>query len=57
MRKFVVNCTKIYNGSMEVEANNETEAVQLAQEKLNNNVNCIDWEFGEGTADYVDYEE
>lgn len=42
---------------MEVEANNETEAVQIAQEKLNNNVNCIDWEFGEGTADYVDYEE
>lgn len=56
MRKFIVNCTKIYNGSMKVEANNETEAIQIAQEKLNNDVNCIDWELGEGTADYVDTE-
>ena len=52
--KYIVECTKIYNGSMIVEANSEEEAVQKAQDNLAENTECIDWNFGEATADYAE---
>ena len=57
MRKFLVTCTKIYNGTMFVDAENNEEALDIAQNKLNENVDCINWDFGEATADIADEEE
>lgn len=50
MKKFEVTCTRIYNGSIMVEAESADEAVSIAQEKLDD----VDWQFGEQTADYAD---
>jgi hypothetical protein len=57
MRKFLVTCTKIYNGTMFVDAENNEEALEIAQNKLNENVDCINWDFGEATADIADLDE
>ena len=57
MTKFLVTCTKIYNGTMFVDAENNEEALEIAQNKLNENVDCINWDFGEATADIADEEE
>jgi len=57
MTKFLVTCTKIYNGTMFVDAENNEEALDIAQNKLNENVDCINWDFGEATADIADEEE
>ena len=57
MTKFLVTCTKIYNGTMFVDAENNEEALEIAQNKLNENVDCINWDFGEATADIADEDE
>ena len=57
MTKFLVTCTKIYNGTMFVDAENNEEALDIAQNKLNENVDCINWDFGEATADIADEDE
>lgn len=61
MSKFFVECTVIYNGSMEVEADDEQEALELADEMLSgenldgfpDEVTVCDgmFRFGEATAD------
>lgn len=57
MTKFLVTCTKIYNGTMFVDAENSDEALNIAQDNLNENVDCINWDFGEATADIADEDE
>ena len=57
MTKFLVTCTKIYNGTMFVDAENNEEALEIAQNKLNENVDCINWDFGEATADIAEEDE
>ena len=56
MKRYIVTCTKILNGVMFIDAENSEDAVKSAQEKLNENVDCIDWDFGEATADYAEEE-
>ena len=50
MKKYIVTCTKIYNGTIEVEAENKEEALEIADENLDD----ADWVFGEATADYAE---
>lgn len=50
MEKYIVTCTKIYNGTIEVEAENKEEALEIADENLDD----VDWVFGEATADYAE---
>ena len=50
--KYNVCCTKIYNGSVEVEAENYSEAIELARMLIDKDK--VDWEFGEATADYAE---
>lgn len=50
MKKYIVTCTKIYNGTIEVEAENKEEALEIADENLDD----VDWVFGEATADYAE---
>ena len=52
MKKYYVYCTKIYNGCVEVEANDRDEAVELAREEIENG--NVSWEFGEETADFAE---
>lgn len=64
MSKFLVECTVIYNGSIEVEADGEQEALGLVGEMLSGkNLDGFPDEvtvcnggfvFGEATADYAD---
>lgn len=48
--KYIVDCTKIYNGTLEVEAESKQEALAYAEQHLDE----VDWEFGEATADYAE---
>ena len=48
--KYVVTCTCIYNGFIEVDANDREEAVRMARERLDE----VDWVFGEQTVDYAE---
>lgn len=52
--KYIVNCTKIYNGCMEVEAKSSEEAVEWTQEHISQLDDECNWFFGEATADYAD---
>lgn len=62
-KKYGITCTMIYNGYMEIEANNEEEALELAQASLCNEngddfpddgrFGLADFSFGEATADYA----
>ena|GEM_PF-5961837 len=52
--KYIVNCTKIYNGCMEVEAESSEEAVRWAQEHINKLDDEGNWSFGEATADFAE---
>lgn len=54
LKTFEVTCTRIYNGSVQVQANNCREALDIAREIIINNPDKISWEFGEETADYAD---
>lgn len=56
MAKFYVQCTMIYNGTMEVDADSKDEALNIASDKLAEDINCVGWNFGEATADYADAE-
>ncbi len=64
MKKYQVELTCIYNGTMTIEAESENEALEIAQESLNYetlkelpdyveipNDGCF--QFGEATADYA----
>lgn len=63
-KKYEITCTMIYNGYMEIEANSEKEALQLAQESLchengddfpdDGRFGLAQFSFGEATADYAD---
>lgn len=65
MKKFNVTCTIIYNGSVEVEAENEEEAIRKVQDGLcstngkddfpsGGTFGGVDFTWGEATADYAD---
>lgn len=54
MKKFYVSCTQIWNGAMEVEANSKDEAINIVQGRLEMDDDCINWNFGEATADYAE---
>ena len=64
MSKFSVDCTVIYNGLIEVEADDEQKALELVDEMLAgenldgfpDEVSVCDgvFRFGEATADYAD---
>lgn len=50
MAKYIVTCTKIFNGTIEVDADSANEAMQMAEEKRDE----ISWQFGEETIDYAE---
>ena len=52
--EYQVICTKVYNGTMFVEAESEEEALEIAQNNLEEDTESADWSFGEATADYVE---
>lgn len=64
MAKFGISCTLIYNGYVEVEAENEEEAIAKAELNFTPNKTTkihdelyagdVSFEFGEITADYAD---
>ncbi len=47
--KYEVTCTRIYNGSLEVEAESADAALAIARERLDE----VEFEYGETTADYA----
>lgn len=49
-KTYEVICTRIYNGSVIVQAESNEEAISIAREQLDS----IDWDFGEQTADYAE---
>lgn len=51
MKKYIVTCTRIYNGSIEVEAESEEQALEIAKEYQSEQIN---WSFGEETVDYAE---
>ena len=55
--KYIVNCTKIYNGCLEVEANSSDEAMEWAQEHINILDDEDNWFFGETTVDFAELDE
>lgn len=50
MKKYIVTFTMIHNASIEIEAENEEQALDIAQENIDN----VNWIFGEKTIDYVE---
>lgn len=50
--KYIVYCTKIYNGSVEVDADCKEDALDIAEQSINDGK--VEWEFGEATADYAE---
>ena len=50
--KYIVTCTIIYNGYMEVEAKSCKEAVEWARDHISKLDDEDNWMFGEATADY-----
>lgn len=64
MKTYDITLTLIYNGAMTVEAENEEQALQIAQESLNDEalkdfpdevqIPNGSFTFGEATADYAD---
>ncbi len=57
MSKFIVSCTKIYNGTLTVNARTAEEAMQYGQDILCKNEDAPDWVFGEATADFAELTE
>ena len=55
--KYIVNCTKIYNGCLAVEANSSDEAMEWAQEHINILDDEDNWFFGETTVDFAELDE
>lgn len=64
MKKYLVQCTMIYNGNCEVEAETEHDALEYVQEQLcsgdsddfpnTGKFGIVEFTFGEATADYVE---
>jgi len=54
MANYIVYCTKIYNGSVEVEAESESAAMAKVEEMWRNGEYPVDFEFGEKTTDYAE---
>lgn len=64
MKRFDVTCTMIYNGHVEIEAENAEQAIKQASEMLDSQIHDdfpdggtfgkVDFTFGEATADYAD---
>ena len=52
--EYIVVCTKIYNGTIAVNADSKEEALKKAQDIVCENDENVSWEFGESTADYVE---
>ena len=52
--EYIVACTKIYNGTIAVNADSKEEALKKAQDIICENNENVSWEFGESTADYVE---
>ena len=48
--EYEVTCTRIYNGSIIVEADSDKAAMEYAEEHRDE----ISWQFGEETIDYAD---
>lgn len=48
--KYIVSCTKISNGTLEIEANSKEEAIEYAKKHIDE----VIWIFGEATADYAE---
>lgn len=53
MAKYGVTCTKIYNGYIEVDAENEQDAMEKVKTMWETD-DSVDWTFGEQTADYAE---
>lgn len=64
-KKYGVCCTIVYNGYIEVEAENADDAISMVEDKLNSTLGEDDFPFsgkfggvefnwGEATADYAD---
>lgn len=45
-----------YDGTMEVDAKSKTEAMDIAREKLADDINCVNWNFSDATPDYAEVE-
>lgn len=52
--RYCVNLTMIHNGSIEVEADSENEAVEYVKENMDTIAPDELFSFGEKTADYAD---
>ena len=52
--RYRVNLTMIHNGSIEVEADSENEAVEYVKENMDTIAPNDLFNFGEKTADYAD---
>lgn len=52
--EYIVTCTMIHNGAVNVNANSEDEAIEKAREILNKDINAANWQFGEATTDYAE---
>ena len=52
--EYIVVCTKIYNGTLLVDADSKEEALKKAQDIICEDDEKVSWEFGESTADYVE---
>ena len=52
--EYTVICTKIYNGTLVVNADSEEEAMEKARDIICEDDEKVSWEFGESTADYVE---
>ena len=55
MANYIVYCTKTYNGSVEVDAESETDAMAKVEEMWRNGEYPVDFEFGEKTTDCAEF--
>jgi len=54
MANYIVYCTKTYNGSIEVDAGSESEAMAKVEEMWRNGEYPVNFEFGEKTTDFAE---
>ena len=53
-QKFEVNLTMIYNASVQIEAENEVEAIEIVHNNMDELVPNSKFQFGEKTVDYAE---